>query len=561
MGSMIRESRVARALVVPVAVLVLWTVVSSVGLVRPAILPAPQDILDALWSIRELVPALCGKVLARAGWGLLLGGLPGIVVGLVFGYSSWARERFLFSVDVLRLIPPLVLLQFLVQLSVVGGGFATRPGLALVTVGVFPIVAIRTVAMFRVSDPTMPLPALARRGLTSRGDRDAVPPDMIARSLDTFRLAVATALGLAVALEVSGLGPLVTSARLDIQSESTVALMTVLVVFASITIGADLALRAVTRAVTGWREQGSGRSGLPTPISEVAESGEVEESAAAPAGQRVGIHSRIMLYRLGLLLAVLIVWVWVAGGRHAYATALPHPWDLVELLTGEGGYGFADEPFVTALLAAAWTTVRGVLLGLLIGTACSVVVVVVLVGSRSARDLLAFSLEIVRPTPLYIGAALAPVWFGLGPASQVGAVAFGALIILTVHLSDAVGLVSEGPTRADVATGASQARERLTTVVPAMLPHLIAGLRLAVAAAWGLSLLPELMVGTLVQLPGLTHLALRAYLHLDWAPGLLITLLYAGMAILSDYVLRTVARRYGTPYTPMGLVGQQLPQS
>ncbi len=143
MGSMIRESRVARALVVPVAVLALWTVVSSVGLVRPAILPAPQEILDALWSIREEVPTLCGEVLARAWWGLLLGGVPGIVVGLVFGYSRWARERFLFYVDVLRLIPPLALYVFLAPFFVLVDGFTTtRPGVAVVTVGVLPIVAI-----------------------------------------------------------------------------------------------------------------------------------------------------------------------------------------------------------------------------------------------------------------------------------------------------------------------------------------------------------------------------------------------------------------------------------
>lgn len=407
----------------------------------------------------------------------------------------------------------------------------------------------------------MSLHALARGGLPSRGDRAAVPPDMIGLSLDTARLAVATALGLSVAIQASGLGPLVTSARLDNRSEATAVLMAVLVVFAALTIGADLVLRALGRIVTGWREHRSGRSALPTPTYEVATSGEVEESAAAPARPRVAVDGRITLHRLGLLVALLIVWMWVAGGSHAYATLLPQPWDLVELLTGEGGYGFADEPFVTALLAAAWTTVRGVLFGLLIGIACSVLVMVVLVGSRSARDLLAFSLEIVRPTPLYVAAALAPVWFGLGPASQVGAVAFGALIILTVHLSDAVGLVSEGHTRADAATGASQARERLTTVVPAMLPHLIAGLRLAVAAAWGLSVLTELLVGTLGQQPGLTNLAIFADFTIDRAPGLLITLLYAGMAILSDYTLRAVARRYGTPYTPVGLVGQQLPRS
>ena len=181
--------------------------------------------------------------------------------------------------------------------------------------------------------------------------------------------------------------------------------------------------------------------------------------------------------------------------------------------------------------------------------------------SRLARDLLAFPLDVIRPIRLYAVVILAPLWFGFGAGAQIGAVAIGVLLILTIHTADAVSFVSESHSRAYTATDASQVQAHGMVVIPAMLPHLIAGLRLAVATAWGLSVLTELTIASRGQVPGLTHLMLVSTYHLNMAPKLLIMFLYAGMAILSDYALRAVARRYRPLYVPLGLVGQQLPRS
>ena len=78
--------------------------------------------------------------------------------------------------------------------------------------------------------------------------------------------------------------------------------------------------------------------------------------------------------------------------------------------------------------------------------------------------------------------------------------------------------------------------------MPGMLPHLVAGLRLAAVTAWSLGVLTELMDGSLGSIPGLVNLMFISIRALWIDAAVLVTLIYVGMAILSDYLLRAVAR-------------------
>ena len=414
--SMAWSNRLVRALIVPVVTLVLWTAISGLGLADPGLLPAPHRIFMALWSIPEGVPTLLGRLVATAMRGLLIGGLSGIGVGLVFGYSQWARERFVFTLDVLRLIPLLALfplLPFWVRIA------TARADIVVVAVGVFPIVAIRTVEMVRGLDPNNPLPSLAAGGSPSSIDRIAALLVMIARFLDVARSAVAAALGLAVAIELlrqAGLVVLVSLGTVDRDTATLISttLMSTWLLFAVLTIGTDFLLGAAARAVTIRTQRRFERSELRSVVSGVGERGVVGESPA-PANQRVQGKRGLTLHRLGLLLGVLVVWVWATGRGHLNPTLFPAPWDLIDLLTGGGGYRpDTGGPFVEALFGAAWVTVRGVLLGLLIGVALGLLAAFVLSTSRWARELPAFSLEVIRPAPLYAIVPLSLLWFGFG---------------------------------------------------------------------------------------------------------------------------------------------------
>ena len=79
---------------IPVALVVIWQLVGQFGIVSATVLPSPAAILDAyqeLWSTGDLQAALPIS-LQRAGLGLLIGGVAGLVLGVIAGLSV-AAER------------------------------------------------------------------------------------------------------------------------------------------------------------------------------------------------------------------------------------------------------------------------------------------------------------------------------------------------------------------------------------------------------------------------------------------------------------------------------------
>ena len=85
-------------------------------------------------------------------------------------------------------------------------------------------------------------------------------------------------------------------------------------------------------------------------------------------------------------------------------------------------------------------------------------------------------------------------------------------------------------------------------MVPAILPHMMAGFRLAVVVSWGLVVAAEFMGAGV----GLGWLMIGRSRYLDNAGILVIVFIFAALAILSDFLLRAAAKRFtvGAPEPP-----------
>ncbi|EJZ82906.1 hypothetical protein HMPREF9719_00150, partial [Corynebacterium otitidis ATCC 51513] len=125
-------------LISPLAVLVIWQLVSQFGLVDEATLPAPSTIVAAGWETLTdgtLVPALTtsgGRVIA----GFLLGGIVGIGLGVAVGLSKIADIAIDPIVQEVRSIPHLGL----VPLFIIWFGIGELPKVLLIALGVgFPL--------------------------------------------------------------------------------------------------------------------------------------------------------------------------------------------------------------------------------------------------------------------------------------------------------------------------------------------------------------------------------------------------------------------------------------
>ncbi|WP_250486339.1 hypothetical protein [Caballeronia sp. GaOx3] len=79
---------------VPLAIIVLWQLASSLQLVAPETLPSPTVIIGALKELiadGELQSAI-GVSLVRAATGLAIGGGIGLLAGLLRGCGVWVRK-------------------------------------------------------------------------------------------------------------------------------------------------------------------------------------------------------------------------------------------------------------------------------------------------------------------------------------------------------------------------------------------------------------------------------------------------------------------------------------
>ena len=291
-----------------------------------------------------------------------------------------------------------------------------------------------------------------------------------------------------------------------------------------------------------------------------------ERSPAARSGVRLGdqrvlggTRIRSIIRALLVPLGVFVLWFAVTNLGWVGSAYLPVPQRLVEILTT--GYHYlagSRVPFAEGLPGATWVSLQMVLLGLAIGTPPGLVVGLAFGYSRLVRDLLEFSLDAVRPTPLIALLPILMLWFGTAMATGVRLIVLGVFLILTIAVTEAVRNVSHVYVRAALTAGASRFHIYRTVVIPAILPHMMAGLRLAVVVSWGLVVAAEYM-GSGV---GLGALMLGRVRYLDNAGILVIVIILAALAILSDFLLRALANRFtrwsSRGAASVGMVGEML---
>jgi sulfonate transport system permease protein len=138
---------------VPAGLLVVWQVLSQLGVISTRILPAPTAIVQAAIQLTlsgELITNV-GISLYRALAGFLIGGIIGFGLGLLNGVSPIA-ERFLDStVQMIRNIPHLAL----IPLVILWFGIGDPARLFLVALGVFFPIYINTFHGIRSLDPNL----------------------------------------------------------------------------------------------------------------------------------------------------------------------------------------------------------------------------------------------------------------------------------------------------------------------------------------------------------------------------------------------------------------------
>ncbi|MGZ4970384.1 MAG: ABC transporter permease subunit [Methylobacter sp.] len=137
----------------PTALIIAWAVAVQNSWLSSQILPAPADIVRSainLTASGELAKNIAASAV-RAGWGLLIGGSIGFLLGLFNGLSRTA-ERFLdTTVQMVRNVPHLAL----IPLVIIWFGIGEAGKVFLVTLGVFFPIYANTYHGIKTTDPQL----------------------------------------------------------------------------------------------------------------------------------------------------------------------------------------------------------------------------------------------------------------------------------------------------------------------------------------------------------------------------------------------------------------------
>jgi ABC-type nitrate/sulfonate/bicarbonate transport system permease component len=266
-----RPGRIALQLVVPVALLVLWWVTSQGS--RSVSYPPATKVVASLrkeWLFARVVSDLVPS-LVRFGLGYLIAGAVGIAAGTAIGLSPRLRLLTRPAVEMMRAIPPALLLPFV--LVTMGATDGAR--VVVIALGsVFPVLLNAADGVRGVDPVTLEMAASFGLSRWARIRRVVLPAagPQIAVGLRTG-LAVALILMLVSEMQgaVNGLGFQVQAAQRSFDSPATLA---GIIVIGVVGLVVNLAFVAAERRMLRWYR---GSRGRPDDVS-------ATEPAAEPIG-------------------------------------------------------------------------------------------------------------------------------------------------------------------------------------------------------------------------------------------------------------------------------------
>ncbi len=236
----------------PALLLVYWSVGSWRGVIDPRILPAPWV---AVTTAAELLAK--GRLEAdlaisalRAGEGLFIGVLLGVVLALASGLTLLGGYILDGVVQMKRAIPTLAL----IPLFILWFGLGEAMKVTIISIAVFIPIYIQTHNALRSIDIRY-VELAESLGLDHLGFiRHVVLPGALPGFLLGLRFAVLAAWGALVVVEqfnaTSGIGYMIELARTNAQTE---VILVGLVLYAILGLLSDFAVRALEARVLGWR--------------------------------------------------------------------------------------------------------------------------------------------------------------------------------------------------------------------------------------------------------------------------------------------------------------------
>ena len=230
------------------------------------------------------------------------------------------------------------------------------------------------------------------------------------------------------------------------------------------------------------------------------------------------------------IVIVLLIWYLItAEWQLVSSLKLPSPGEVLDTLV----------QVRETIFEQAVVTFFRVAVSFVVGSALGMVVGLVMSRFQIVFAILEPIIEALRPIPPIALIPFFILWFGIGMFGQILLAGLGCFMVMVVSTIEAVRNVPRIYVQAAQSLGAGQDHIYRTVILPAIVPELIAGWRVALALAFGLMIAAELMGAQ----EGLGFMIMVARRSLNTQTILLGIIIIGIEAAVADRILNMVTKR------------------
>jgi ABC-type nitrate/sulfonate/bicarbonate transport system permease component len=245
---------------------------------------------------------------------------------------------------------------------------------------------------------------------------------------------------------------------------------------------------------------------------------------------------------LGLIGLVGLVGLWYLATLRVDRVSLPLPQDVLGRLSEEFtssyelmSFGIQGEGYLGNLIY----TTQNVLVAVALGSVAGVVVGLLSARHRTFRAMIDPIVLIGGTVPILVAAPFFLIWFGTGRSVAYLIIALYTLFTLVVFAQRAADNLDPLYEQNAQTLGASRRQVLRTVLAPGVLPEILGGVRIALAAAWGLAAIAELL-----GLPSGLGKVVQAYATTTDTEGIFAAILLLGVvAAITDRIVAAALRR------------------
>jgi ABC-type nitrate/sulfonate/bicarbonate transport system permease component len=200
-----------------------------------------------------------------------------------------------------------------------------------------------------------------------------------------------------------------------------------------------------------------------------------------------------------------------------------------------------------ALLENIGASLRRILAGFLLGATIAVPIGLAIGSFSIARKLIEPWTEFLRFVPATAMITTAVIWFGIGEASKIFLITYATIFIIILNTAAGVSSISPNKIRAARALGASDTQIFFLVTLPATVPFILTGMRLAMANSFVTIVAAEMVAAN----DGLGVMIWngRMFMLVNEIFAALITLGVLGFC--ADRLFRIGIYRYARRYSPV----------